>query len=184
MGCVPYTCVGLWLARIFRHSCLYAQSGRNAASYLCTIVTATEFEEAGVCEWYGSLCPSFAVLPLRQHLPRLRQRKGCGARSAGLSLAKARGRGRPWHCDRAALDAVAIYEHRLPPSLLDECHASCRPMPPLPEWLVHPRRWRQGVHAMPIRRRLLPGKEHRHPRAWALASAAVQVRIKVAAHCG
>jgi hypothetical protein len=35
---------------------------------------------------------------------------------------------------------------------------------------------------MPIGQWLLPGKEYRHPRARSLASAAVQVRIKLVAH--
>jgi hypothetical protein len=34
---------------------------------------------------------------------------------------------------------------------------------------------------MPIGQRLLPGKEHRHPRIRALASASVQVRMKLPA---
>jgi hypothetical protein len=110
-------------------------------------------------------------------------KKRVRARSARVSLAKARRWGRSWRCDRPALDAVGIREHRLPPSLSDECNASCRSMPPLPGWLVHPRWRRQGVHTMPIGEWLLPGKECRHPQARPLASAAVQVRIKRAAHC-
>jgi len=35
---------------------------------------------------------------------------------------------------------------------------------------------------MPIRHRLLPWEEHRHPRARPLAGAAVQVRVELAAH--
>ena len=47
----------------------------------------------GNVECHGSLCLLFAVLPLRQHLPRLRQRKGCEFCLPGFPLAKARRRG-------------------------------------------------------------------------------------------
>jgi len=43
-------------------------------------ITGKVLLEAGVLvgmRSHGSLCSLFAVLPLRQHLPRLRQRKGC-----------------------------------------------------------------------------------------------------------
>ena len=137
-------------------------------------ITGKVLLEAGVLvgmRSHESLCSLFAVLPLRQHLPRLRQRKGCElVQSLGLLVSESARAGRSWL--RPTLDPVLYM------GLSDECISTCRPMPPLPGWHVHPRRRRQGVHAMPIGQRLLPGKEHRHPQARALASAAVQVRIK------
>jgi hypothetical protein len=152
----------------------------GTASHSRTIEYGNCSRGGGSVGWHGSLCLLFAVLPLRQHLPRLRQRKGCELDLLGFRAQKRVVGGD--RCDRPALDVVGIREHRLPLSLSDECNASCRSMPPLPGWLVHPRRRRQGVHAMPIGQRLLPGEEHRHPRARALASAAVQVRINLEAH--
>ena len=43
----------------------------------------------GNVEGHGSLCLVFAVLPLRQQMPRLRQRKGCERYRPGFPLAKA-----------------------------------------------------------------------------------------------
>ena len=74
-GTGPYSSVCslvCFLVLVFVRAVLY-----GAASHSCTIVTATESVEAGEVGWHGSLCLSVAVLPLRQHVLRLRQRKGC-----------------------------------------------------------------------------------------------------------
>jgi hypothetical protein len=77
MGLVHTVGLALWLALVIWYSCFYEQFDRMLPPNRGAIGVATVPVEAGMLNATGSLCLLFAVLPLRQHLPWLRQRKGC-----------------------------------------------------------------------------------------------------------
>jgi hypothetical protein len=77
-GIGPYSRVcSLFCSSFFWYSALFELFCAALPPIRAHSNTVTVPVGAGVCESHGSVCLPFAVLPLRQHLPRLRQRKGC-----------------------------------------------------------------------------------------------------------